>query len=83
MNINYQDIITLNDDSEYIVVSKVKYNNNDYIYLVDIHDNKNIKIAEIEKECISILTEKETELISKLIPLFYNYSKKDIFIDVN
>ncbi len=80
MDIRYQDIITLDDNCEYIVASKVKYNSNNYIYLVDIHDTNNFKIAQIENNCISLLDKREKDLICKLIPLFYNRSKEDIFL---
>ena len=80
MEIEYQDIITLSDNNEYLVASKVNYNDSQYIYLVDINDNKNLKFAEIENNCLiseldSILDE---ELINNLIPLFYNICKNDI-----
>ena len=78
LNIKYQDILTLDDNNKYVVVSKVTYNNIDYIYLVDIYDTTNIKMAEIEEDCISILDDREVELINNLIPLFYEKSKNDI-----
>lgn len=80
MEIEYQDIITLNDENKYLVASKVNYNNSKYVYLVDINNNKNLKFAEIEND--SIISELDAnidaELINNLVPLFYNNSKSDI-----
>ena len=80
MEIEYQDIITLNDNNKYVVASKVNYESSKYVYLVDINDNTNMKFAEIEKDnSLSELDSlKDEELIKQLIPLFYNNSKKDI-----
>lgn len=80
MEIEYQDIITLNDKNRYVVASKVNYNGSTYVYLVDINDNANLKFAEIEKNnSLSELDSvKDEELIKQLIPLFYNSSKGDI-----
>ena len=80
MEIEYQDIITLSDKNKYVVASKVKYNDSKYVYLVDINDNTNLKFAEIEKDnSLSELDNfRDEELITQLIPLFYNNSKNDI-----
>ena len=39
MNINIRDILTLDDDNRYVVVSKIYYNGKDYLYLVDTENN--------------------------------------------
>ena len=39
MNINSSDILTLDNNNEYVVVSKIVYNESEYIYLVNINDN--------------------------------------------
>ncbi len=80
MQIEYQDIITLNDKNKYVVASKVNFNGSKYVYLVDINDNSNLKFFEIEKD--NSLSELDStideELIKQLIPLFYNSSKSSI-----
>ncbi len=80
--IKYQDIITLSDNNKYIVASIINHNNKDYVYLVDINDNKSLLFAEIEEDGnLSIIDQNnESELLNELIPLFYNSSKKDIEI---
>lgn len=80
MEFEKQDIITLSDNQEYVVVSKIIYNNEYYIYLVDIHDNNNLKFAKLQNtNSVFVLdSNKNEELIKKLIPLFYDESKNDI-----
>lgn len=76
MKIKSKDILTLDDDNEYVVVSVVKYDNKEYIYLVDIHNNANMKFCEIESDgSISIIDNTEKELIDKLVSLFYDSCK--------
>lgn len=76
MEIKRKSILTLDDDNEYIVVDVVKYNGSKYMYLVDIHNNANIKFVELENDgSLSIIEHIEKELISKLIPLFYKGCK--------
>ena len=80
MKINYQDIITLSDNNEYVVASKAMLNDEEFLYLVDIHNNNNLKFARVENDdsILALDTIKNEELIKKLIPLFYNNSKNDI-----
>lgn len=78
MKINIQDIIKLNDNNEYVVVSKVLIQNREYICIIDINDHTNMKYAEIKKEYINIINESEKELLDILIPLFYKNSYNKI-----
>lgn len=86
MDINYKDIITLEDGNEYVVVSKINYDGKDYIYLVDIKNTSNIKFAEIEiegeKTYISVIDNNEKELLDKIIKLFFE-DTKEIYDDSN
>ena len=50
MKIDKNDFITLSDNVKYLVVSKVKYNEIDYYYLVDIINNSNIKFVTFEND---------------------------------
>lgn len=78
MKINIQDIITLDDNNEYVVVSKVCINDRQYICIIDIHNHSRIKYAEIKKDYISMIKENEKELLNILIPLFYKNSYNKI-----
>lgn len=67
--IQIKDVVTLSDQNEYLVVSKVDHEYRNYYYLVDINDNSNVlflyengeKLTEVE----------EPELVSRLLPMFY------------
>jgi hypothetical protein len=80
MEIEYQDIVTLSDNNKYVVASKAKYNDNDYVYLVDINNPSNLKIMRVEKDSclVELDLEKDKDILTKLVPLFYKNSKKDI-----
>lgn len=79
---NKKDLLTLGDNSQYAIVSKVTFENKDYVYLVDINNRKNLKFAEVEKRetgiDLLILDPNEKELINKLVPLFWE-DCKDVF----
>lgn len=79
---NKKDLLTLGDNNQYALVSKVTFENKDYVYLVDINNRTSIKFAEVEK-CetgidLLILNPNEKELINKLVPLFWE-DCKDVF----
>ena len=50
LNIQKGDLITLSNNKQYLVVSKIIYNSENYLYLVDINDNKNIKFVYEKQE---------------------------------
>ena len=77
MKINIKDLVTLSDNNKYAVCSKTNYNDNDYLYLMDIVDNTNIKFC-MEKpkgDKISVVEIENPELIQALLPLFFNEAK--------
>ena len=39
MQIDIKDVLTLEDDSDYVVVSKIDYEGITYLYLVSLSDN--------------------------------------------
>ncbi len=64
-----QDILTLEDKKDYIIVSKVDYDNKTYLCLVDINDNKNVKFCYLNNDRL-IMVDKESisgELALKLL----------------
>ncbi len=69
MKINIKDILTLDDDNRYIVISKINYEERNYYYLMDVNVNSNIKFCyEEDDELIEI---DDNKFITKLLPLFY------------
>lgn len=76
MNIDIKDTLLLDDNNEYVVVSKIKYENKDYYYLVDINNNGNVKFCYQNNEELVEFDNKE--LTAKLLPLFLEKNKKYI-----
>lgn len=68
MNINIKDILTLDDDNEYVVISKLSYEEKNYYYLIDKNNVTNVLFCVEDKDELVELIDKE--LISKLLPLF-------------
>lgn len=75
MTINIKDILTLDDDNEYVVVSKVNYENKNYCYLID-KKNLNVKFCYEDKEELVEIEDKE--LVTKLLPMFVKVAKEEI-----
>ncbi len=84
MNIDIKDVLTLDDDHKYVVVSKVAYQDEIYFYLVDtsISDesikegNEIQKILRLNKENGKFIEFNDENLIKELIPLFFKETMK-------
>ncbi len=82
MNIDIKDIVTLNDEKNYVVVSKIDYDDDTYYYLTDIDDNVNTKFVVQNKErSESLLEVKDAELLQKLFPMFLKKTKESINLE--
>ena len=69
-----RDIITLDDNNKYLIVSKLYYNNKDYYYLVDINNPQNLMFCYEDKQDLVELTDRL--LLNKLLPIFSMISNK-------
>ena len=56
---NIRDVLTLSDSNEYVIASKVNYNNKIWLCLVDINNHKNIKYCYLDNDEI-VVVKKET-----------------------
>lgn len=65
MNLN--DIIKLSDNNNYLVLSKILYNDIYYFYIVDIMDNFNFKIVTNIND--NIMEIKDNKILDKIIKL--------------
>ena len=74
--IDIKDTITLSDKNEYVVVSKINYNDRVYYYLIDKNDSGNIMFCYQDNNQMVELTDKD--LIVKLLPLFLEASKNEL-----
>lgn len=62
------NILTLADNNEYLVLDKFNYNNFTYVYLVDINDNTNIIYGKLNGEDIIELSDpEELEIIIRKV----------------
>lgn len=64
MNIDANDLIALSDKNEYVVVSKLIYNDKEYYYIADINDSYNVKFCYREND--ELIVVKDSELIMHL-----------------
>lgn len=79
MNIDIKDVITLDDDNEYVVVSKVDYKDDTYFYIVNTNiseDNneegkEGFKILKLNKDNQKLAEFDDENLVRILIPLFF------------
>lgn len=74
------NIITLDDDNKYVIVSKVVIKDINYYYLIDINNVKNIKFCQEERVGETIILKEITdkEVITNLIRVFYIQEKRSL-----
>lgn len=76
MIINIKDTLTLDDNNEYVVISKINYESKNYYYLLDKNNKENFKFCYEDKEELVEVDDKQ--LATKLLPLFVEVVKKEI-----
>ena len=76
MTINIKDTLTLDDNNEYVVVSKINVDDMNYFYLIDKNDNSNLKFCYQDKDELVELNDKE--LVTRLLPLFVENAKGEL-----
>ena len=80
MNIGMKDVLKLDDNNEYVVVSKIYYSGKDYLYLIDVNNSANLKFCYVDDGYVVEISDKE--LNTKLLPLFYEKVKDISFEDL-
>lgn len=73
MNIDVKDTLILDDNNEYVVVSKINYENKNYYYLIDTNEPDNLMICYEDK--LELVELNDKELTTRLLPLFLEASK--------
>ena len=63
------DILTLSDNNEYMITSKVNYDYKIYLCLVDINNNKNVKFCYLDNDEV-VLVKKESLNEALVLKLF-------------
>ena len=76
MIINIKDTLTLDDNNEYVVVSKISVDDKNYFYLIDKNDNSNVKFCYQDNDELVELNDKE--LVTRLLPLFVENAKEEL-----
>lgn len=74
--INIKDTLVLDDDNEYVVVSKAEYSNKTYYYILDKYNNSNVKFCYLDND--ELVEIDDEELIKNLLPLFFEEAKGEI-----
>lgn len=72
MKYEISDIITLNDNIDYTIVSIANYQNNTYALLCNINDIKHVMYVKIIDDRVITLGRNETTLINELNKLFFD-----------
>ena len=76
MNININDIVQLNDNNKYMVVSKVLYEGENYYFFVNVDDNKIQKILRLNNN--KLVEFEDSNLYKNILPLLYNQAVNNI-----
>jgi len=74
--INIKDSLVLDDDNEYVVVSKVKYETKEYYYILDKYNSSNYKFCYLDNE--ELVEVEDENIIKTLLPLLLNSAKDEI-----
>ena len=74
--IDVKDVLTLEDDKKYVVVSKIDYENKVFFYLVGVEEITDVKFGYIDNDEFVEINDKE--LVTKLLPHFYKDVKKNL-----
>lgn len=76
MNIEIEDILTLDDDIKYIVISKTNIDGINYYYLIEDSDNPSTMFCYEDKDELVDITDAKT--IKKIIPHLYKAIRNKI-----
>lgn len=60
--------ITLDNNIKYLVLCKVKYQNDNYLYLTSMQEKSTIMICKEDKDRVIVV--KDETILNELIPLF-------------
>ena len=75
MQIDIKDVLTLEDDSDYVVVSKIDYEGITYLYLVSLSDNDS-KIYKLKYDGVCEVT--DANMIRILVSMLYQKASQTI-----
>jgi hypothetical protein len=78
--IDIKDLINLSDGKQYAVCSKASYEDEIYLYLIDINDYQNIKFCKdiIDGDTHRVVELEDPALVEILLPRFFEAAKSVI-----
>ena len=68
MKVEVNNIVTLDNDADYLVTNKLDYENNTYFAICNLNDDKDLKI--VRQEGNELVEFFDFELLTKLVCLF-------------
>lgn len=74
-----RDVVVFDDDNEYVIASKVDYNNKTYLYLSDVNNSGKVMFGYLDSD--DIVEIKDSKLIKELLPMFLE-SSKDVINEI-
>ena len=82
MKYEISDVVTLDDDKDYVIANTAKYLNQEYALLVNVENKKIVMYAKINNDTFTIIDKDNNKtLIEELNKLMFNnfieYLKKD------
>ena len=73
MKVEVNNIVTLDNDADYLVTNKLDYENNTYFAMCNLNDDKDLKI--VRQEGNELVEFFDFELLTKLVCLFDSQKK--------
>ena len=73
MKVEVNNIVTLDNDADYLVTNKLDYENNTYFAISNLNDDKDLKI--VRQEGNELVEFFDSELLTKLVCLFDSQNK--------
>ena len=73
MKVEVNNIVTLDNDADYLVTNKLDYENNTYFAICNLNDDKDLKI--VRQEGNELVEFFDFDLLTKLVCLFDSQNK--------
>lgn len=73
MKVEVNNIVTLDNDADYLVTNKLDYENNTYFAICNLNDDKDLKI--VRQEGNELVEFFDFKLLTKLVCLFDSQNK--------
>lgn len=77
--LEFGDIITLENGKKYLVTGTCKYNEKNYVYLVNTKEQTNVVLGIVENDDLQVVTDEEE--FKQVMPLILDNVDMSIFDD--